>query len=499
MDNSVVIIGGGMGGLFTGALLAKNGYKVTVLEKNDIIGGGLQTFVRSGETFDPGIHVLGGFREGGSLYKICTYLGIMDKLDLKPTDEKCMDSLHYVNNGDRYDIPSGRQEYVRYFSTLFPEEADGIKNYVDALYRLTEELGLYYLKEDNRTIFDHSEEFYRPADDFIAQYISNPKLKDVFSYVNTLYGGVAHHTPAYIHALVKVLYINGEDRFVDGAYQLADALTGVIESNGGAVLNNAEVTRIFCEERAIKEVHTSAGGIFRAQWYISDIHPCALLKLLDPPDLPLAYKKRLEIIPNSNSCFLLFIKFKENSFEYINHSCYLVKDYGEMWNASFYDDLWPRGFMYMTPPVKNQGDCSRKMIITAPMSFDAVREWEDTTLGNRGEDYKRWKSAQSEKILDMMEKEYPGFRGKIEQMWSSTPLTIRDYYNTKEGAMYGYRKDSQSLALAHITVGTKIKNLLLTGQNLNLHGICGVPLTAVNTAEALLGRNRIIELINNKI
>ena len=39
--HTVCVIGGGMSGLFTGALLAKNGYKVTVLEKNHIIGGGL--------------------------------------------------------------------------------------------------------------------------------------------------------------------------------------------------------------------------------------------------------------------------------------------------------------------------------------------------------------------------------------------------------------------------------------------------------------------------
>ena len=43
MKQSVVIIGGGLGGLFTGAILAKEGLHVTVLEKNATIGGGLQT------------------------------------------------------------------------------------------------------------------------------------------------------------------------------------------------------------------------------------------------------------------------------------------------------------------------------------------------------------------------------------------------------------------------------------------------------------------------
>ena len=49
--------------------------------------------------------------------------------------------------------------------------------------------------------------------------------------------------------------------------------------------------------------------------------------------------------------------------------------------------------------------------------------------------------------------------------------------------------------LSYLPVATKVKNLLLTGQNINLHGICGVPLTAILTAEALTGRNTIIRKI----
>lgn len=43
MKQHVIIIGGGLGGLFTGAILSKEGFHVTILEKNSIIGGGLQT------------------------------------------------------------------------------------------------------------------------------------------------------------------------------------------------------------------------------------------------------------------------------------------------------------------------------------------------------------------------------------------------------------------------------------------------------------------------
>ena len=88
----IVIIGGGLGGLTTGALLAREGCRVTVLEKNPVIGGGLQCFRRGGVLFETGMHVLGGFMPGHNLYRISRYLGILDRLDIRPTDPDCMDA-----------------------------------------------------------------------------------------------------------------------------------------------------------------------------------------------------------------------------------------------------------------------------------------------------------------------------------------------------------------------------------------------------------------------
>ena len=70
-DYDVIIIGAGLGGLFTGAILSKEGFQVTIVEKNTTIGGGLQTFQRFGEHFDTGMHVIGGMQPGGNIWKIC--------------------------------------------------------------------------------------------------------------------------------------------------------------------------------------------------------------------------------------------------------------------------------------------------------------------------------------------------------------------------------------------------------------------------------------------
>ena len=102
-----------------------------------------------------------------------------------------------------------------------------------------------------------------------------------------------------------------------------------------------------------------------------------------------------------------------------------------------------------------------------------------------------------DKVLNFMEHLYPGFRNNIEFAFASSPLTIRDYYGNKEGSNYGFQKDSNDLMLSQMSVSTKVKNLFLTGQNVNIHGLCGVSLTAIETAEALVGRNTIVRKINN--
>ena len=62
--------------------------------------------------------------------------------------------------------------------------------------------------------------------------------------------------------------------------------------------------------------------------------------------------------------------------------------------------------------------------------------------------------------------------------------------------MYGFVKDCRNMAATQLPVATKIDNLLLTGQCVNLHGFCGVPLTAISTAEAILGRDAVTDKIN---
>ena len=70
----ILVIGSGLGGLVSALILAKEGMKVCVLEKNNQYGGNLQTFSRDKLIFDTGVHYLGGLSEGQNLYQYFSYL-----------------------------------------------------------------------------------------------------------------------------------------------------------------------------------------------------------------------------------------------------------------------------------------------------------------------------------------------------------------------------------------------------------------------------------------
>ena len=122
--SEVVIIGSGLGGLLCGAILSKAGRTVTVLEKNPVIGGCLQSFVRDGLRFETGFHSVAGLESGGPLERIFRPLGLMDLPweHVTETDEIILDGVSHrlsdlsspLGNALRLSSPAGvtMEEYV---------------------------------------------------------------------------------------------------------------------------------------------------------------------------------------------------------------------------------------------------------------------------------------------------------------------------------------------------------------------------------------------------
>lgn len=487
-EKTCIVIGGGMGGLFTGALLAHDGYRVTVLEKNMSIGGGLQCFFRNGEKYETGMHIAGGFTSGGPLERICRYLGF----SVDTVSNARLASVHFLSDDSVYDLPCGRKALETYLIEHFPDDESDIRGYIEAIYRLSEEESLFYMKAGHETVSHHSEEFMMSADAFIASYLKNPKLRSLVAFLAPMYAGKAGHTPAYLHIMASVLFIDSACRFASGSDELAEKLASVIRVTGGDVIPSAEVVRVNVTDRYILSVETSDGRVFASDNYVSDIHPRQLLNLMPEGSLPRAYASRLREIPLTCSAFKVYVR-PSVPVKYISYPTFVYRDIESVWKLSHADD-WPHGVScFMTPSI--DGTASH-ITLLSPMSFEEVSRWKDAGRGKRGTGYVEWKDAKMRAMLKLAETVFPELSEA--ESFAATPLTFRDWYGTSEGSIYGYAKDCENPALSRLSVRTKVANLFLTGQNVNMHGIGGVPMTAIETAEAVEGsgelRNKISEI-----
>jgi len=131
-------------------------------------------------------------------------------------------------------------------------------------------------------------------------------------------------------------------------------------------------------------------------------------------------------------------------------------------------------------PKKNMAFAESGVLISY-MQFSEVEKWRDTNIEKRGEDYKMFKETKKEILLGQLENDFPGIKNNIKEVYASSPLTLRDYTGTKDGSMYGILKDKNYLEKTFVSHKTKIPNLFFTGQNINLHGILGVAVSALIT------------------
>lgn len=497
MGKDVVIIGGGIGGLVSACLLCKEGFIPTVIEQHYKIGGGLHCFDRYGATFEAGIHIVSGFEENGTVRKIFTYLGIMDKLELMPLDKNGFDVLHIGSDNLKVKFGVGKDNFIRILSEQFPNEAENIQIYMDALYEMCEKIPLYNLRPtENQWYLD--EEALIPIGAFIEKYIQDKQLQIALVWNNSLYSGSKENTPIYIHALITKFYIEGATRFIGGSQHLADEMVKMIESYGGKIILNTEIVKIDIQDKKVQKVIAADGSEFTGDYYISDVHPALLMDLIEPTQIQKAYRERLKSLENSYSAFIVYVKLKPDLFPFLNYNYFYYKDADLVWDAINYKkENYPPGFMMTTMPSVNQGEFADKAMVSCIMRYDDVKQWENTYIGKRGEDYKDFKKEIQDKLIDLVNEVFPNFKDSIDKVFSGSPLTIRDYLRTKGGGLYGYKKNCENIIKAQILPRTKIENLFLTGQNLNLHGILGVPLSSIVTVGQLVGGvDYLVEKIN---
>jgi len=493
MKYDVVIIGSGLGGLLCANILAGEGMKVCVLEKNKRIGGCLQIFARDKCIFNTGLNYTEGLAEGQILHTYFKYFGIIDKLKLRQMD---IDGFEVITfKGKEYRFAQGKDNFIEKLAADFPKERAAIEKYVEKLAAICSRFPLYNLDiEDDKNI-DYAKLFSESAYDYIKSITSDTTLQNVLLGNNLLYGGVPDKTPLYLHALITYSFISSSWRLVNGSQQLASAIAENIKKNGGHIRCMSEVTQLHIEDGKVKHALINKDEIIEARYFISNTHPANTLKLTDSKRFTKAYRNRIEGLENTMSFFSLYIVFKENSFPYLNHNHYNYEN-DSVWSTATYDkENWPQSYLFYTPAQSKSLQYADCALALTYMKYDEVKKWENTGLKNRGASYSTFKKEKAERFITLLEKKFPGLRSKIKTYYTSTPLTYRDYTGTPEGTAYGILKNFNEPYKTLVMPKTRIPNLIFTGQNLNIHGILGVSIGAVMSCGEILGLKYLLDKI----
>lgn len=257
MTKSIAIIGGGIAGLASAALLARDGYQVTLFEQHDTVGGRAGSWERDGFRFDT----------GPSWYLMPEVFDHFFKLLDSSSNEQL--ELERLNPGYRVvfepvddsdaavlDVLDSRAENVALFESVEPGAGRELEQYLDSakdVYEIAKEHFLY-TNFERLGMFTHPQVLKRagklvrllrePLSKFAARRVSNPKLQQILGYPAVFLGSSPYLTPAMYHLMSYldledgVLYPNG------GFTQVIASIRDVAVNEGVEIRSGAAVTAI---------------------------------------------------------------------------------------------------------------------------------------------------------------------------------------------------------------------------------------------------------------
>ncbi len=489
----IVIIGSGLGGLSCGAVLAKNGYRVTVLEQGAQVGGCLQCFTRKGAKFETGMHFVGSAAEGQTLNRLMRYLEIDRSVRLAPLDRSGYDVV--AIGGQRYRLANGREAFVRQLADSFPQQRANLERYFDLVEQVASASSVHSLEYGKANEAVNTEYQLRAVNEVIDGVITDPLLAKVLVGNLPLYAAEKDKTPFSTHAFITDFYNNSAYRIAGGSDTVAAALVDTVRRHGGEVRTRCRAAAIKCDSTHATAVVTATGESLPCHWVVSAIHPMRTLELLDTKLIRPAFRRRVNSIPQTVGVFSVYLHFKPGAMPYINSNYYGYEG-DTPWGCEHYTaDEWPKGFLYMHHCQEPGQRFAVSGVVLSYMQMSDLDQWRGTHTGRRGTAYEDFKRRHAERLLAVLDSHFPGTIAAIDNYYTSTPLTYLDYTGTEGGSMYGNARDIHLGAACRVPHRTRVPNVLLAGQNINSHGMLGVLVGTVVACGEIIGTHEIYEQI----
>lgn len=517
-NHDTIVIGSGIGGLTTAAFLAKEGQKVLVLERHYTAGGFTHVFKRKGYEWDVGIHYIGEVqRSNSAIKKIFDYIS---NQKLKWADMgRVYDRIIIGEN--EYELVKGVEEFKSKLHSYFPEEKSAIDRYVDLVFASVKSMGAFYSAKAlppflSRLLGGKMRKKYleyarKTTHEVLQSITQNQVLIKVLTGQYGDYGLPPKQSSFAMHASVVKHYFNGGSFPVGGSSQIVKTIDPVIEKSNGTILINAEVSQVLIEKNKAIGVQMTDGKKFFAKNIVSSTGIFNTYEKLIPTTISKKHKldKQLKKINPSVAHACLYVGLKESpkTLKLPKNNLWIYPEKGDHDTivARYLEDPtsdFP--VVYVSFPAAKDPSWTDRYpnrstidIITL-LPFDLVEEWEGTQWMKRGEKYEALKAEMSERLLEVLFKQLPQLRGKIDHYELSTPLTTQNFVNYKKGEIYGIDHKPERFEQKFLQPRTSIKNFYLTGQDIVTAGVGGAMFAGVVTASAMIGKNLIKKIYRSK-
>jgi len=435
-----IIIGSGIGGLVTATQLAAKGAKVLVLESYLIPGGSAGYFERQGYRFDVGASMIFGLGKNGTTNLLTRALDAVN-VHLETIADPVQ--IHYhLPDGLDIKVDRAYDKFLQKLTAYFPQEARGIRRFYNECWQVfncLNSMDLLSLEEPRylmQSFFQHPLACFgllkylpKNVGDVVRHHIKDPLLLKFIDMECYCWSVVpANMTPMINAGMVfSDRHYGGVNYPKGGVGTIAQKLVEGLEKAGSQIQYQARVKKILVEKGRAVGVELASGQIYRGKRIVSNATRWDTFKKLIPVDkIPNNEKIWQQRYEKSPSFLSLHMGVKGSVIPH-DTECHhiLLEDWAKMAAAE--------GTIFVSIPTLLDPDL-------APEGHHIIHaftpHWIDDWQSLSASEYEAKKEAAAWRIIDRLEKIFPGLDAGLDYLEVGTPLTHRRFLGREDGT-YG--------------------------------------------------------------
>lgn len=467
---SMIIIGGGLGGLSTGCYAQMNGYATRVFEMHEIPGGSCTAWERGDFTFDWCVSWLLGSGPGNEMYQIWMELGALQGKEMRQFD---VFNIVRVRGGQPVYFYSDPDRLQAHLLEISPADARRIKNFCEGVRTFQKALSVYpFLKPVGlmgrwerwkmlASFLPYFNAIRKSITELMTDYadkFQHPVLREAFNYV--LYEKHADF-PVLPFWFQLASHANGSAGVPEGgSLELARSVERRYLGLGGEITYNAKVEKILVEHDKAVGVRLTDGREFRADIVVSaaDLHTTAM-EMLGGRYLNDTWRKLLtetinEVGTISPGYVSLFLGLRRPFPEGEPCTTYVLEDsmaakltgmrhpsMNVQFRSCHYPELSPRETTVIFATYFSEAEPWRALRDDVPEQAGRVRRGQvlHTLPVKHGKAYTQAKRQARITIENFLDERFPGLKDAVAVRDVSTPLTQVRYTGTYNGGFPGWQ------------------------------------------------------------